>query len=75
MTKEYKSDDRVPTSGIYGVTHDKAHKQYHEITCVEGDKFPPCAGCKGEHPTYVLVREAIHIPKGGNLSPKRKKRA
>jgi hypothetical protein len=75
MAHEYKSDDIVPESGVYGVTHDKAHKQYHEITCIEKDKFPPCAGCKGEHPKYVLKRGAIHIEPGGNLSPKRKKRS
>jgi hypothetical protein len=56
---EYKPGDKVPVSGIYRVTHDKNHHQPHEVTCIEGRKFPPCRGC--EHPAFVLKQEAQHI--------------
>jgi hypothetical protein len=56
---EFKPGDAVPNSGIYKVTHDPAHTQAHEVTCVHGKKFPPCRGCK--HPRFVLVRAAQHI--------------
>jgi len=55
----YKPGDTVPTSGIYRVTHDPAHRQPHEITCVAGKTFPPCRDC--HHPRYVLVRPAVHV--------------
>jgi hypothetical protein len=59
MATEYKPGDTVPLSGIYRVTHDRVHVQPHEVTCIEGKKFPPCRDC--QHPRFVLVREARHI--------------
>ena len=44
----HKPGNVVPESGIYKVTHDPKHAGSHQVTCVEGDKFPPCNGC--EHP-------------------------
>lgn len=59
MATVYKPGDTVPASGIYRVTHDPAHTEAHEVTCVEGKKFPPCRSCN--HPRFVLAREAKHI--------------
>lgn len=59
MADVYKPGDQVPKSGIYRVTHDPAHAQEHEVTCVAGKVFPPCRGCP--HPRFVLVRAAWHI--------------
>jgi hypothetical protein len=58
MSEEFKPGDKVPTSGIYKVTHD-SKTQAHEVTCVEGEPFPPCNSCS--HPKYVLVRAAHHV--------------
>jgi hypothetical protein len=46
-------------SGIYRVTHDPAHSQPHDVTCVYGKPFPPCRDC--EHPRFTLARAARHI--------------
>jgi hypothetical protein len=61
MAAEYKPGDTVPQSGIYRVTHDTNHTSPHEVTCVDGKKFPPCRGCS--HPRFTLVRAAEHIEK------------
>jgi len=58
MSEEFKPGDKVPTSGIYKVMHD-GHTQPHEVTCIEGEQFPPCNTCK--HPKFVLVRTAHHV--------------
>jgi hypothetical protein len=59
MADEFKPGDTVPKSGIYLVTHDPAHTQPHEVTCVYGKTFPPCRSC--HHPRFKLVRAAQHI--------------
>jgi hypothetical protein len=59
MADVYKPGDTVPYSGIYRVTHDPAHTQEHEVTCIKGKTFPPCRGC--HHPRFVLVKAAHHI--------------
>ena len=55
----FKPGDICKQSGIYKVIHDPRHSQEHEVTCVNGKKFPPCHNC--EHPRFVLVRPAHHI--------------
>jgi hypothetical protein len=55
----YKPGDTVPESGIYKVRHDPKHAGNHEVTCIEGERFPPCRSCP--HPTFELVRKAVHI--------------
>jgi hypothetical protein len=46
----YRPGEIVALSGIY-----KCDSCGNEITCVEGEPFPPCANdCR--HPTYTLVR-------------------
>lgn len=59
QTKVFKPGDKVESSGIYRVTHDREHAKPHEVTCVFGKPFPPCNGCA--HPRFELVRAAIHI--------------
>ena len=59
MAEEFKPGEKVEKSGIYKVTHDPAHAEEHEVTCVAGKTFPPCRDCR--HPRFVLVRHAQHI--------------
>jgi hypothetical protein len=56
----FKPGDTCRQSGIYRVTHDSRHTQEHEVTCVNGKRFPPCNGC-GHHPRFTLVYPAQHI--------------
>jgi hypothetical protein len=56
----FKPGQKVTQSGIYTVIHDPKHKQSHEITCVEGKKFPPCAHC-GEGVRFRLKSAAEHV--------------
>jgi hypothetical protein len=56
----YKPGDLVLESGIYKVTHDPKHAEVHEVTCIEGKKFPTCNSC-GAHPRFVLAKGAIHV--------------
>jgi hypothetical protein len=60
MATEYKPGQEVPSSGIYEVTHDDEHVDEHEVTCVKGERFPPCNHC-GNHPRFRLVRQASHV--------------
>jgi hypothetical protein len=55
----FKPGEKVPNSGIYQVTHDPAHTEPHELTCVAHKVFPPCRDCA--HPRFKLVRKAIHV--------------
>ena len=55
----FRPGDEVPHSGIYRVTHNPAHTEPHEVTCVYGKRFPPCHGC--QHSRFVLVRAAMHV--------------
>jgi hypothetical protein len=50
----------VPEPGIYDVIHDKSHAQKHQVTCIEGRRFPPCRTC-GEEVQFRLFRSATHI--------------
>jgi hypothetical protein len=54
MTKtvqEFKPGEKVPTSGIYEVIHDKLdgdrHALPHQVTAIVGEQFPLCRGCHG----------------------------
>ena len=55
-----KTGETATTSGIYQVVHDLNHKAPHQITMVQGHRFPPCAGCKSG-PTYTLVKKTEHL--------------
>jgi hypothetical protein len=56
----YKPGDLVPVSGIYTVEHDPDHHQEHEVTCIEGRKFPPCKSCAKEV-RFALKVQAVHV--------------
>ncbi len=40
----HKTGSVIPASGIYRVYHD-AHRLPHEVTLIEGYKFPRCQKC------------------------------
>ncbi len=43
----HKTGEVIPASGIYRVHHD-AHRLPHEVTLIEGYKFPRCQKCTDE---------------------------
>lgn len=57
---EYKPGEKVPESGIYTALHDAYHAARHEVTCVQGEHFPPCRGC-GSKVRFTFARAAKHI--------------
>ena len=63
-TEEFKPGDKVPTSGIYDVIHDKLdgdeHAPPHEVTAIAGRVFPPCRGCH-HGVRFRLQRPADHV--------------
>lgn len=56
----YKPGDKVPESGIYSVVHDPKHHLSHDVTCIEGRRFPPCKGC-GHGVEFKLKSGAVHV--------------
>jgi hypothetical protein len=56
----FKPGEECPLSGVYRVVHDPAHTKEHEVTCVYGEKFPPCNNC-GDQARFVLERGAHHV--------------
>jgi hypothetical protein len=66
----FKPGDVVPESGIYNVTHDPRHAASHQVTCIEGDRFPPCRGC--DHPRFILARGAVHVKEQRSFKKLRK---
>ena len=56
----FSPGDKVEASGIYTVIHDRKHHESHDVTCVYGKHFPPCAGCS-KHVRFRLKRAATHI--------------
>jgi hypothetical protein len=69
MSQEHRPGTIVPESGIYTVTHDEGHTQRHDVTCIAGEQFPPCRGCK--HPRFVLKVAAQHVLKHPSFNPNR----
>lgn len=63
----FKPGDTCRQSGIYLVTHDSQHAKSHEVTCVNGKRFPPCNGC-GPHPRFKLVHPAQHIDQNDHFN-------
>lgn len=59
MPQKYVPGDIVPESGVYAVKHDPQHHQHHDVTCIEGRRFPPCKNCKGVY--FTLRLGAKHI--------------
>ncbi|MFM0631929.1 hypothetical protein [Paraburkholderia xenovorans] len=60
----YKPGEIVRVSGIYSVVHDD-RKDTFEVTCVEGEHFPPTRSGKGAH--FTLKYAATHSHKHGEL--------
>jgi len=60
----FKPGEKVPTSGIYDVIHDKLdgddHAHPHQVTAITGTVFPPCRGCKGSV-RFRLHQAAEHL--------------
>jgi hypothetical protein len=56
----FRPGEKVPNSGVYAVTHDKKHNKKHDVTCIKGKTFPPCAEC-GAGAQFVLRNKARHI--------------
>jgi YjzC-like protein len=80
MTKqlhEFKPGERVPTSGVYDVVHDKLdgddHAHPHQVTAMAGSVFPPCRGCKGSV-RFRLHLAAEHLEAHGLFHPSREKK-
>lgn len=55
---EFKPGDKVPTSGVYEVIHDKLdgedHAHPHRVIAMAGTLFPHCRGC------HEFVRFRLH---------------
>lgn len=60
----YKPGERVKVSGIYSVVQDDG-KDTFEVTCVEGEHFPPTRSGKGAH--FELKYAATHAHKHDEL--------
>jgi hypothetical protein len=60
----HKPGETVKVSGIYSVVHDDG-KGTFEVTCVEGEHFPPTRSGKGAH--YELKYAATHSHKHAEL--------
>lgn len=67
--REFRPDEYVPKSGIYDVIHLRPHvvSDHHQVTCVKGNKFPPCRDCKGGV-KYKLAKAAYHLSEHPHLS-------
>jgi len=61
MADQHKPGEKVQTSGIYKVVKEGDGGSGFEVTCVEGEHFPPTRSGKGAH--YQLVHAATHSHK------------
>lgn len=64
MAEKHRPGEIVKTSGIYKVVHE-SEKDSFEVTCVEGEHFPPTRTGKGVH--YELLHAATHSHKHSEL--------
>jgi hypothetical protein len=65
MADQHKPGETVKTSGIYKVVKEGNTASGFEVTCVEGEHFPPTRSGKGAH--YELIHAAIHSHKHNEL--------
>lgn len=67
--RDYSPSEIVPRSGIYDVIHLQPHSvsDHHQVTCVKGEKFPPCRDCKGGV-KFKLAVAAYHLSEHPHLS-------
>ena len=56
----FKPGDPVKETGIYEVTHERAHRATHEAVMLKNDAFPPCDTCV-DKVRFRLVRTAPYI--------------
>ena len=52
----WKTGALVPRDGIYTVRHSE-HRLPREVTLIEGQQFPRCAGC--ESPVFFRLRRRL----------------
>ena len=49
--EEFRAGEKIPTSGVYDVIHDRVdgqeHAQDHQLTLIAGNVFPNCKACQG----------------------------
>ena len=60
----YTPGQIVKTSGIYAVVYEDG-KETFEVTCVEGEHFPPTRNGKGAH--FELKYGALHAHRHADL--------
>jgi hypothetical protein len=64
--KEFQPGEKVRTSGIYDVLHDKIdgehHAEQHQVIVIAGTVFPRCKGCH-EWVRFRLSQAALYIAK------------
>lgn len=65
MADQHKPGEKVQTSGIYKVVKEGDGGSGFEVTCVEGEHFPPTRSGKGAH--YELVHAAKHSHRHSEL--------
>ena len=67
---EFTPGEKVKTSGIYDVIHDKIdgddHAQQHQVTATAGTVFPRCKGCR-EWVRFRLYRAAARVEADSHL--------
>ena len=56
----YKAGEIVRQTGIYEVTHDRAHRTPHDVVMLAADVFPMCETCESKV-RFRLVRTAPYI--------------
>ncbi len=64
MTQTFKPGEIVKISGIYEVVKEGSDDTF-EVTCVEGEHFPPTRSGKGAH--YELTHAAKHAHRHAEL--------
>lgn len=49
--RDFRPGEKVPTSGVYSVIHDKVdghdHTEVHQLALTAGTEFPSCKVCRG----------------------------
>jgi hypothetical protein len=68
-THLYEPTDKVPVSGLYDVVNEYGDYLGFQITCHEGDEFPPTRAKRAHPPSgvkyrYKLAYEAAHLRRG-----------
>ena len=70
--KEFKPGEKVETSGVYNVLHDRldgdTHAEHHRVTAMVGTVFPHCKGCR-QWVRFRLHLAAEHIATDPHFTP------